>query len=307
VERRLRLRLRPRAISTELLLLGAVAIWGFNFTVVRYGLTHGFSPLAYSAPRFALASLVFTGFTLRRERTLRIRRDDLPLALFAALLGVTLNQLAFVYALRLTTASTVALLFATAPVLVALVAHLSGSERLRLHSWLAVAVSFAGVALVVGGGGGQVSGNPLGFLLGIATAVTWAVYSVAVAPLMQRYSAFRLNAVVAIGGSLPLLAVAAPQLAREDWSRIGWLAWLAFLYSALLAYSLTNMVWFVSIRRVGATHAAVYTNLEPFLGALFAVLILSERLGPLQIAGGVVIGAGILIARRRGAETPPAE
>ena len=301
-------RLDPRRFSTEAQLLTAVTVWAFNFTVVKYALTHGFSPLAYSGPRFALAGLAFGALTARRERSLRIDRRDLVLLVGAALLGIWLNQLAFVYALHLTSAATVALLFGTGPVLVALIAHFSGSERLAARSWLGTAVCFAGVILVVAGGsGGGISGNLGGLLLGLATAATWAVYSVAVMPLMHRYSPYRLNATITLIGSLPLLATAAPQLAHEHWSQIGALAWIAFLYSLLLAYLFTNMIWFNAIHRVGASHAALFTNLEPFLGAIFAVLVLSEHLSGFQVAGGAVICAGILAARRQRLEVPPIE
>jgi drug/metabolite transporter (DMT)-like permease len=60
---------------------------------------------------------------------------------------------------------------------------------------------------------------------------------------------------------------------------------------------ITNILWFTAIDRVGATRAALYANLQPFLGAVFALLILSEEFTPLQAAGGLVIGAGIVLAR----------
>jgi drug/metabolite transporter (DMT)-like permease len=300
-----RARLDPRRFSTEVLLLGTVAIWALNFTAVKYAITHGFSPLAFAAPRYALAGLVLGAFTLRRERSLRIRRRDLGLLAVAALVGISLNQLSFVYALHFASAATVALLFGTAPVLVALLAHFSGNERLARRSWFGAALSFAGVSLVVASGGG-VSGSLVGFLLGLATAASWAVYSVIAVPLMRRYSTYRLNATVTLYGSLPLFLIAVPQLLHEHWSLIGPLAWIAFGYS-LFAYVAGNIVWFTAIRRVGPSRAALFVNLEPFLAAVFAVFILSETLGLLQIAGGVVITVGIFVARSRRPQMPLAE
>jgi drug/metabolite transporter (DMT)-like permease len=62
-------------------------------------------------------------------------------------------------------------------------------------------------------------------------------------------------------------------------------------------------MWFTAIDRVGAARASLYANLQPFLGAVFALLVLGEDMSTLQFAGGFVIGAGILLAR---AGTPPA-
>jgi drug/metabolite transporter (DMT)-like permease len=54
---------------------------------------------------------------------------------------------------------------------------------------------------------------------------------------------------------------------------------------------------------VGAARASLYVNLQPFLGAFFALAVLSEEMGLVQIVGGIVIAAGILLARQA---RPPA-
>ena len=112
------------------MLLVTVCLWGFNVTVTKYVLTHGFQPLAYSAVRYGGAALLFCGLTYGRERTLRVRRRDLPLLLVAAAFGIWLNQLSFMYAIKLTTATTVGLILGTIPIFTALIARAFGIERL---------------------------------------------------------------------------------------------------------------------------------------------------------------------------------
>ena len=68
---------------------------------------------------------------------------------------------------------------------------------------------------------------------------------------------------------------------------------------------MTNVLWFTAIRRVGPSRATLFANLQPFLAVLFAVVLLSEGLGALQVAGGVFIGAGILIGRIRPTRPDP--
>ena len=284
-------------VPADVLLLVTVLFWSFNFTAAKYALTHGFAPLAYSAFRFGLGAVLFSAVTYGRERSLRIRRGDVALALGAAGLGIWLNQVSFTYAIRLTTAATVALTFGTLPIFVAFFSHVMGHERLLVRHYLAAAVSFAGVALVAAGSGGQVSGELGGILLGLAAAATWAAYSVGVAPLMRRYSPYRISAVVLLAGCLPLFATAYKQILEQDWGEPSALAWGGLLYGLVFSLVLTNILWFTAINRVGATRASLYANLQPFLGAVFALLILEEAFGPLQVAGGLVIGAGIVLAR----------
>ena len=290
-------------VPADLLLLATVVLWSFNFTVVKYALTHGWEPLAYSSVRFALGAVIFSAFTFGREGTLRVERVDVRLIVGAAALGIWLNQLSFTYSVRLTTAATAALMFGTMPIFVALAAQALGLDRLHLRHWLATTVSFSGVALVALGSTGGLSGDLGGILLGLGAAFTWAVYSVAIGPLMQRYSPYRISAFTLLVGSVPLVLSALGQLASQDWGSLAALAWGAFLYSLLFSLVLTNITWFTAIDRVGAARASLYVNLQPFLGAFFALVVLSEEMGALQVAGGLVIGAGIVLARNA---RPPA-
>jgi drug/metabolite transporter (DMT)-like permease len=284
-------------VHPDVLLLVTVTFWGFNFTAAKYALTHGFQPLAYSSLRFGLGALIFSAVAFGRERSFRLERQHVALALLAATLGIWLNQVTFGYATKLTTAATVALMFGTLPIFVVLLSSAAGHERLNVRHYLAALVSFAGVGLVAAGSSGRLSGELGGILLGLAAAATWAGYSVAIAPLMRRYSPYRISAVMLLVGLVPLFATSAYQLFTQDWSRPNSLAWACLLYGLVFSLVITNILWFTAIDRVGATRAALYANLQPFLGAVFALLILSEEFTPLQAAGGLVIGAGIVLAR----------
>ena len=294
-------------VPADLLLLVTVVLWSFNFTVVKYALTHGWEPLSYSSVRFALGAVLFSAITFGREGTFRVERADVRLMVVAAALGIWLNQLSFTYSVSLTTAATAALMFGTMPIFVALAAQALGLERLHLRHWLATTLSFSGVALVALGSTGGLSGDLGGILLGLGASFTWAVYSVAIGPLMQRYSPYRISAFTLLVGSVPLVLSAIGQLASQDWGSLEALAWAAFVYSLLFSLVFTNITWFTAIDRVGAARASLYVNLQPFLGAFFALVVLSEEMGSLQVAGGLVIGAGIVLARNARPPAPSPE
>ena len=287
------------------MLLLTVTIWALNFTVSKYILDAGLHPLPYSSLRYSAAALVFVALTYPRERSFRIARHDLPLVTLAVALLLT-NQLSFVYALDLTTATTVALIFGTLPIFTALVARLVGIERLGRRFWIAASLSFAGVALVTVGSGKSVSANLGGDLLAVLGAATWGAYSVAIAPLMRRYSPFRLSAVFLAVVSVALLLLASPQLGDQSFD-FGWLVWLGFAFAVLGPLVLTNLLWFTAIDQVGPSRASLFANLQPFLAAIIALLLLSEELTRLQIAGGLAIAAGIVLSRERRPALGPAE
>src|SRR5256714_13664773 len=200
----------------DLMLFATVLIWSLNFTVTKYVLNHGFRPLAYGGVRFSAAAVLFIGITWVRERSFRLRRRDIPFIVGAAVVGIFLNQVTFVYATKLTTATTVALIFGTLPIMTALFAAAGGIERLQSRFWLAAAVSFAGVCLVALGAKGGIGGDLWGYLLVLIGAATWAGYSVAIAPLMTRYTASRISAYGLTIGAIPLLAVGWPRIVGQD-------------------------------------------------------------------------------------------
>ena len=287
-----------RRASAEVLLLVTVVIYALNFTAAKFALDNGFEPLTFSSTRFVLAAAAFGALTWYREDTLRVARIDLKWLALMGLVGIVLNQLVFAFALERSSASSTSLLFGTFPIFVALIASAVGTERLRARHWAATVVSFGGVALVaIGAGDSSFDGGIVGILLGIGIAVTWAGYSVGVRPLLARYSPYRVSVWVMLVGAVPLALVSLGHLLGQSWGAITELAWLAWLYTIVIGLVLANVTYFTSIDRVGAARASLYLNLQPFLGALLAVAILSEELSGAQIAGGAVIALGIVIVR----------
>jgi drug/metabolite transporter (DMT)-like permease len=287
-----------RISGVDLMLLGTVLLWALNITVTRYVLTHGFRPLAYATTRYGAATAIFWAYTWRRERTFRIRVSDTKLVLIGGA-AIFLNQLAFVFAIQKTSASTVGLLLGTVPIFVALLATFVGLERPGRNFWLAAAISFVGVGLIAAGSSGGVSGSLLGDLLGVATAATWGIYTVVVGPLMRRYSPFRISALILAIGWVPLALVSIPELLRQDYDHFGTLMWLSFAYAVVGPLFLTNILWYSAIARVGPSRAALFANIEPFFAVLFALVLLSEHLTRWEIAGGVAIAVAIVLERAR--------
>ncbi|MGH3081714.1 MAG: DMT family transporter [Gaiellaceae bacterium] len=292
-----------RISAAEVMLLVTVSIWAFNFTVTRYVLTHGFEPLAYGSLRFAAAALVVSSITLGLERSLRFEPKHAFVLGVAAIVGIYLNSISFVYSIDLTSASTVALIFGSLPIVTAVIAYLLGVERLSGRFWGAAALSFAGVVLVAAGSGSGVTGSLTGNLLAFMATVTWGAYTVAIIPLLRLYSVWRVSAGALVMGSIPLLVTAAPQIADQDWD-LGALVWAGFAFAVVGPLVLTNFLWFTAIERVGPSRATLVANLQPFLAAIFAVALLSEELTWLQVGGGIAIGAALVLARARPTPEP---
>jgi drug/metabolite transporter (DMT)-like permease len=172
-----------------------------------------------------------------------------------------------------------------------------GLERLQRSFWAAAVLSFVGVGFVAFGNGG-LSGKLGGDALALLATTTWAGYSVTIAPLMRRYSPFRISAVVLALGWVPLALVGMAQTLHQGF-HFGWLAWLGFGYAVVGPLFLTNILWLTAINRVGPSRAALFVNLQPFFAVVFALLLLREHLNRWEIVGGAAIFSGIVLERAR--------
>lgn len=216
-----------------LLTLITVALWALNIPVVKVGLSD-WSPMAFSFIRFGIGALLYAAWVVWREGTLRVRRKDIPLFLIGGTIGIAMNQYAFMYALENTTASTVTLLFATTPLWAALLARLLGWEFVKPLFWVAIAISAAGVFLVLVGTGAEMSFTSVqGILLAFGAPITWGVYSVLVRPLLRTYSASHVSALMMLIGAPMIALVGVPQALAMQWNGLALSSWGTLLYALI--------------------------------------------------------------------------
>jgi drug/metabolite transporter (DMT)-like permease len=295
-----------RRVSTvDLMLAGTVLLWALNTTVTRYVLTHGFQPLAYGTVRYGAATVLFWAFTYWRERSFRIAFRDLRYVLLAALF-IYFNQICFVYGVDKTSAATVTLFLGTTPIFIGVLATMVGFERMGRGFWIAAIVSLVGVGFVATGSGGF-SGHVVGDGIALMTAVTWAGYSVLIAPLMRRYSPFRISSLVLALGWVPLAITGAQQTFSQSF-QFGTLVWVCFAFAVIGPLFLTNILWFTAISRVGPSRASLFSNVQPLLGVLFAIVLLGEHLTLWEVVGGLAILGAVLVERsRRPLPEPPGD
>lgn len=288
----------PRASrATELSLVAMAVIWGVNFSVVKYG-TQVMAPLAYNTLRMLLATVVLFAIAYARPGR-RPEPADRRQLMLLGVLGHCVYQVLFVQGLALTRAGTASLVVAASPAVVALVARLSGHERLPSKAVAGIALSIAGVVLVLGGSiTADGTSHLLGDLMILGAVVAWAFYTTALVPLTQRVAPVQVAAWTLVGGVIPLAALATPALLRTEWAAIAPLTWGAIAYSGLLAMVVAYLMWYRGVREIGPTRTAMFANLQPIVAVLVAWALLSEVPTPFQGAGAAAVIGGLYLARR---------
>lgn len=279
-------------------LVGMTLIWGLNFIVVKTTLVQ-ISPNAFMAARFIIAGVLLSAIVRLRQGGFGIPRAAWGKVALVGIIGTTIYQPLFLNGLALTKASNSALILASTPAFIVLLNRFIRGERFAARGWFGIALSFAGIGLIVASGGDLMSDSRAlwGDLLILGATFCWSVYSVLTAPLLKQFSSLSLTALSTVFGTIPLVIISLPALVAQPWASVSPSGWSGLLYSAIFAIVIAYIIWNVGVQRIGGARTAIYNNLTPVIATLAAALFLNEPLTILKIAGAIIIFIGLYLAR----------
>jgi O-acetylserine/cysteine efflux transporter len=275
--------LKPLHVFAALLI---VAMWGLNFTVIRFGLDE-FTPFTFSAWRFLLAALPF----------LFVRKPSISWGTLAGIGGFMFGGqfvfLFFAMQAGLPPGLTSVLVQLQGPLTVVLAA-LFLREHATRGQWLGLAVAAVGVLLIAR----SVDGTTNVFAIGLAllSALTWAIGNLFFRTA-RGVSMFAVTAWACVLPPLPLALVAliaegpehllAPILAPT------WKGWFALFYTVVPVMWLGYLIWGTLLRTYPAAKVGPISLLVPCVALGFAGWLVGEPIGGLRLVGVIVVLGGV--------------
>ena len=284
----------------------AVLAWGMSFVAARFLLhpeTAGqatLRPIVLAAVRFSIASLFFV-VPFARALLLRqiARRDLLRMALLGQLTFSLYFWLQYEGVQQTNAGISSILVVGLIPVVTALLAQLSGKERLHLTTLGALLLGFMGVTIIV-------LQRPLtmtlasGFLLGalclVGNAFAFAAYSTLSKRWMQRVSPLVMTGGTMISGAAGLVLLSLLDPLRNQWgvvTQLDGIQWMALLFLSVVCSVMAYFAYNSALTKIDASRVAVYIYCEPVVAVLFGVTLLAEPLSWQIIAGGVLIAGSV--------------
>lgn len=285
----------------DFMLIGTAVVWGVNVVVVKLALAT-MHPLLFNSLRFLLAGVLSFGLLSLTQRGHRLERRDFWRIVLLGVLGHAVYQVLFIFGISLTTAGNTSLLLATMPIWVALFCAIFRLDDVNLFTWLGIACSFAGISLVVLGGGKEISfaaASLRGDLLVLLATLMMATYTLLSRPLLSRYSPLQLSTYTMLAGAVLLLLVSLPAIASADLAAVDAYGWGGVMFSSVFAVVMGYYVWNRGLTQMGPARTAVYGNLSPVVAMLTGWAVLSEAVSWPQFAGALLIFTGLLLTKRR--------
>ena len=279
-------------------LIFSMLFWGLSFVWYKEAypqfqpITIIFFRLLISFPFLLIVASVSKNLTLPKAK-------DMGLFFLLAFFEPFIYFLGESFGLKYVSSTLASVIVATIPLLTPFVGNYFFRERLAVHNYLGIVISFVGVLMVVAFERSVGEASLTGILLMVLAVFSTQGYVVALKKLTYNY-----NAISIVGFQNMIGAILfAPLFFLVDFRNFKFSAhpagdFLPIVYLAIFASSMAFFLYTVGMKRIGLTRSMVFTNFIPVVTAIASVILLNERMGAIKIAGIVVTIFGLFISQR---------
>lgn len=272
-------------------LFAAFVLWGSQYVISKIAL-RTVPPVTLLALRY-LVSVPALFIVLRLRHALTpIKKGDWPILFAIGFTGYFASFCLQMLGINRLTGSVSSLLGAMNPIFIPILAAFFLHERITPAKIACVALSMAGVVVIVGVDG---TVDASGALLMLASVFLWSTASIIIRRVSGRYDPMQI-ALIAILCALPLTG---------GWSLIELQSTpcsftlesvLAVLYMGVLGTAVTHSLWNYSLRVMDASFCSMFYPMQPLVSSILGVLFLHEAVTPGFVIGALMICCGIVAA-----------
>jgi drug/metabolite transporter (DMT)-like permease len=294
VSRRVRPTAPVRPLDRVGLALCLVSAAGFGSLAIfgKQAYAGGLGVVGVLVMRFAVAAPLLVGLALVARRSLRLPWATGLRLLALGGIGYAIQATLFFNALTRISAGLASLLLYLYPALVTAGAVALGRSRLDRATVAGLALSLAGIALVLGLPGERL--DALGVALGLASAGWYTLYILVGEYLLRGVDPLVASAYVTTGAACSFLAVGLVAggggLGEATPS-----AYAAGVAMAVVGTALAIATFLAGLARVGSAWASITSSFEPVFTVALGVVVLGDPLGPGKVAGGLAVVAGAVL------------
>jgi drug/metabolite transporter (DMT)-like permease len=275
------------------MVLGSATAFGTLAILAKLAYASGLGTEQTLAIRFLLAAIAMVVLAiLLGQNPLRLERRQLLALLALGAFVYTAQSLTYFIALRSLPASLAVLIAYIYPSLVVVAGWLFLRRAVSFWHWLALAASFAGVALLVGGANFQLT---WALVFAIASPTIYTAYILVGERLMSSVPAVAASAAIFTGTAVAfsVLALVNHELAPPR-NAAGWAVAVGI---ALVPTMLAISLFLAGLPRIGAARAALLSTWEPVVTVLLAAAILGDRLSIVQALGGALVILAVVVVQ----------
>lgn len=284
------------SILTYLALATAVLFWGLSFVATKIAL-ESFTPFCLIFFRFFSAAIFFI-ILLWRTGFPALTGKNIKSLVFLALMQPGLYFLFETMGLQYTSATKTSLIIATIPIVVLVLSAIFLKERLRPLNMLGIIFSLSGVALLVFGGQLQTefNGMLIGDILIFGAVLAASAYMIMTRSLGESITSLQITGMQIIFGAVLFFPAFLWDLPKLNWPAVSNESLIALIVLTVFATIGAFICYNYALTKIPAAQAAVCINGIPLVTACGAWIILGETLSSVQLMGGALVLAAVILA-----------
>ncbi len=278
----------------------AMIFWAFSFIWFKVA-NETFLPITIVFFRLIAAILILTTYLAIKKKFVKIRKEDRKLFIMLAVFEPFFYFLGESFGLTYVSATVGSVLISTIPVVATIGAWIFLKERLKLINYAGIVLSFMGILIFVIDRSGTLSYNVKGLALMMLAVFSASGYNLTLSRLVGKYEpVFIVNVQNTLGAILFLPVFLIFEAGHLAETTLTLKAFIPVIELAVFASCGAFILFAYSVRNLGISRANVFTNFIPIFTAFFSFLILGDRLTIQNIAGMMVVIAGLIMSQMNG-------
>lgn len=251
-------------------------VWGVNWPIMKIGVT-GFPPLTFRALCMWLGTPVLALVLVAQRVPFHIERAQWRELLVLATFNMFFWHGLIIVAVQSLSSGRAAILGYTMPMFSAVLGGLVFGDRLARRAWGGVAAASLGVVLLLWHELSNLSGKPMGVLLALGAASTWALGTQLLRRTKMPVPTLTISFWMAFM-TTGLMTVLAVVLERDQWHAPSEATWGAIAFNAVLVFGFAQAAWFYLARSLPPVASTLSVMLIPVLGVFSGAVWLGEVL-----------------------------
>ena len=279
----------------------ATSIFGFNHTIAKELMPDFISPSALLYVRVLGATILFwiIGLFFPNEH---IEKKDRMRIVLCALFGMSINMIASLKGLSLSTPINSAIIVTTSPIIIFIISVVLIKEKIPTQKYVGVTIGFLGALLLILFNNKVVVNAPnikLGNIILFANSVSYGLYYVMVKPLTEKYSMITLMKWLFLLSIIINAPISFTEFTNIQWQKFVPSAFLNLSYVVICTTFLVYLLNIYALKNLKATTVGMFIYFQPIIAIIYAIYAGSDRLSILDMISVLMVFLGVYLVSKK--------
>ncbi|MEO2143259.1 MAG: DMT family transporter [Flavobacteriaceae bacterium] len=279
----------------------ATSIFGFNHTIAKELMPYFISPSALLYVRVLGATILFWTISLFFPNEYIKKKDRIRLVL-CALFGMSINMIASLKGLSLTTPINSAIISTTSPIIIFIISIILIKEKITKQKYIGVIIGFLGTLFLILFNNKIIVNAPnikLGNIFIFANSISYGLYYVLVKPLTEKYSMITLMKWLFLISIIINAPISFTEFINIQWQNFVPSALINLLYVVICTTFLVYLLNLYALKNLKATTVGMFIYFQPVIAIIYAIYVGSDKLSILDVVSVLMVLLGVYLVSKK--------